>query len=456
MTTFTGSNQYYVRQDQGEVVNRYHIPYQYNPDEIKNNEFQFLKYYDKQSYENEQSYMLDISKYFTGDKKTQNNGHNVITEGKINLQSINKNNEADYKQSSLEKFIFLSRLMQIPCIRVVCHSHTMQQFIKSNALLLYKEIKDAAKKQNAWTFFLKTGDTNFVITRHGYSIANYIKDKAAIEYHKFNLYQQHQHNFESDPALSLWGILTSIYRGSILKDEEDRALGYSEPNYIHVSILIRTWMTAMCLYLPYVMSDTFTLVITPYISESGFTSDNKADKIDIQKKKIYNFLNYLKDLKKKLYDSIEKKDDVIYENVTNSFLDVIKQQLKIIYRFITDPAKKIIIKHIFGNFSIICGETFLIQDMDLDEDIQIRYGVCKPNKPSLKQMKTECEHLSSKYNDQCNYQSSSQNHTTELFTNICVSGQNIQGGGNCGTKKKNRRGGAKKSRHNKKSHKRKS
>ncbi len=43
MTTFTGSNQYYVRQDQGEVVNRYHIPYQYNPDEIKNNEFQFLK-----------------------------------------------------------------------------------------------------------------------------------------------------------------------------------------------------------------------------------------------------------------------------------------------------------------------------------------------------------------------------------------------------------------------------
>ncbi len=391
--------------------------------------------------------MLDISKYFTGDKKTQNNVHNVITEGRINLQSINKNNEADYKQSSLEKFIFLSRLMQIPCIRVVCHSHTMQQFIKSNALLLYKEIKDAAKKQNAWTFFLKTGDTNFVITRHGYSIANYIKDKAAIEYHKFNLYQQHQHNFESDPALSLWGILTSIYRGSILKDEEDRALGYSEPNYIHVSILIRTWMTAMCLYLPYVMGDTFTLVITPYISESGFTSDNKADKIDIQKKKIIAFFNYLKYLKKTLDDSTSNN---------NSFLDIIKQQLQNIYKFITDPIKTIIIKHIFGNFSIICDEIFSIQDMNLDEVIQIRYGVCKPRNQSLKQMETECEHLSSKYNDQSNYQSSSQNHTTELFTNICVSGQNIQGGGNCGTKKKNRRGGAKKSRHNKKSHKRKS
>lgn len=393
---------------------------------------------------NEQQYMVDLSQYFNN--RSNYNSTPLVSSGTVNLNSINKKNEKSYKESSLEQFIFVSRLLPLSCVRVVCHSHTMQHFIKEFTQS-YPGIKEAAKKNNAWTICLKSDNTNFIITRHGYSIANYIKDKSAIDYHKFNLYQQHQHNFESDPSLSLWGILTALYRGYVLNNEENEFLttngvnAYTEPNHINVSVLVRTWITAICLYLPYVTGDTLTLVVTPFISESGITPDNKPENIDKQKKKIIDFLNYLKQLQNILGSPItinNKKDT--YSHLSNLFLDIIKLQLQQIYDFLTKSTNNIIIRHIDSDFSIHCGDNLTFSkpsennSSENKPSITIYNGVCKPNELALIKMKIECENLSSKYiNGKCNYRYDMSSKSGNKFSNIC---DGNQAGGNRLTKKK--------------------
>jgi hypothetical protein len=375
---------------------------------------------------NEQAYISDISRYFIGNPRKESL---ALVNKPVDLNSININFSNEYNQSSLEKFIFFSKLMGVPCVRVVSHSHIMQKFIKDNTSEYYN-IKQAAKKNNSWSIFLKIDNTTFIITRHGYSIANYIKDKSALVYHKLNLYQQHQHNFESDPSLSLWGILTSIYRGSLLNNEEKMNLetNYSDPNYINVSILLRTWISAICLYLPYVTGNTITLVVTPYISESGFTPDNKSDKVDKQIKKFISFLNYLKELKE-ILESVNN-DSSIQQN-QDSFLNIIMKQFMALYNFIFNPGNKIIIKHIYGEYKIDSSSLNSSPHI-IEQKIKIYNGVCKPHKEALKKMMTECETLSSKYNGMCNYQSKGSNNSLSLFDNNCL---NKQSGGNQKTKK---------------------
>jgi len=95
---------------------------------------------------------------------------------------------------------------------------------------------------------------------------------------------------------------------------------------IYVSVLIRTWMTAICLYLPSCKSDKLILEVSPYLKEEGMSSDNKPLAFQKQKEQIIKFIKFLYNL--------HIKDTGKYKKISQT-LDS--------FRFFFDKNKKLII-----------------------------------------------------------------------------------------------------------------
>ena len=165
---------------------------------------------------------------------------------------------------------------------VVSHSHAMQSFLMKIA----EYDKDALTpvfKDNLWTM-VAPFSRSLVITRHGYSMANYLKSLESVR-QKFSQLTQ------PDPGLTVWGITTALLRGAKLKEQ----FGEEDVNTVFVSNLVRTWMTAVCLYLPHLNDGItkFNLIVSPNVNEEGITFDNKPDIIANQLEKFQKFIKVL-------------------------------------------------------------------------------------------------------------------------------------------------------------------
>ena len=116
---------------------------------------------------------------------------------------------------------------------------------------------------------------NFTITRHAHSCNNLKEGKsdsntqflkriplagksiqgAVKNYNFFDRTSEH------DPGLSFYGVLATLLKTSRISDDRYKS------DTVFVSCLVRTWMTAILLYLPNIGNDTLTLVISPFIKE---------------------------------------------------------------------------------------------------------------------------------------------------------------------------------------------
>lgn len=236
-------------------------------------------------------------------------------------------------------------------IFVVGHSIFMKKLYKQifNKLKNSQELNkkfELVKDQNVWSWVFnlnKDNNTkNIIFTRHAFSVANIYKERVSshILGTSGKLFDKSFYNqqLEKDAKLSLYGIISTIN----YSDEFVKKLNVIPQNNcnIIVSCLIRTWMTALCLYLPIIANNSknnskynlnnntsnltnqninsnkasntasntninksnnknndlkINLIIGDYIKEDGSTPDNQPENIDLQIKNIRLFLKFLRD-----------------------------------------------------------------------------------------------------------------------------------------------------------------
>jgi hypothetical protein len=239
-----------------------------------------------------------------------------INEKIINLDNIRSINYKNYFESNILKLLSYLKQFDITDIKIVAHSALMKKFLNQKILgvtLLGKrfqgkkiksELKTIEKKENMWSIILNSGE--IVITRHAFTIANLYKEEAerikgfikttAIKYNQFS---------DEDTKLSLYGILGAL-------DFNNDAINLNnECNTVFVSILVRTWITAICLYLPKIeFKKIFTLVVSPFIKEAtkviGKIGLNTDDNLPIPiNKQIIIIKNFLKFLREKIRSNKE-------------------------------------------------------------------------------------------------------------------------------------------------------
>ena len=255
----------------------------------------------------------------------------------IKLESFKTSTKSSNKKSTSNLLYMINNLPKNNNdVRIVCHSHLMKSIVKQNKSYLNNVSTKIMKNENLWKIFLLNEYENenegkkITIIRHANTFSNILKEKGkAINQHA-----------EKDTKLSIYGIFTSLIQCNLLKDEEEKSeilidstKGPKQlmnmkscPNFIYVSVLIRTWMTAICLYLPRmvdgkkIIDNNFSLIVSPYIKENEFGFDNQPDKIDIQIKNIVSFLEWLISIKD--LDFLNKnliiKDNL---NKINTFFD---------------------------------------------------------------------------------------------------------------------------------------
>ena len=147
----------------------------------------------------------------------------------------------------------------------------------------------------------------FIIRRHANSCDNIFKFLGL-------LFLKERLTTKTEPNLSLWGIYATILLDTILNKNEENIF---YPNLIFVSSLIRTWMTATLLYLPYIQDNTLILYVAPYLKEHGsdysnmpnpFDENNENDSFGpghSQKELYEEFLLYILFLRKLLRENID-------------------------------------------------------------------------------------------------------------------------------------------------------
>ena len=241
-----------------------------------------------------------------------NNSSDLLAQNKIEYtdeqKATNVEKALEYFLTQTEKNLF-----------VVGHSIFMkklykEEFKKKNNTILDDKFKEV-KQQNVWSYIFdlknSTNSTNsklkkIIFTRHAFSVANLYKERVSThllgKYTKFVDKSFYNQQMEKDAKLSLYGIISTIkYSKKFAEKIEKKEINVSNDCTIIVSCLIRTWMTALCLYLPIIKSVnnnlTINLVIGDYIKEDGSTPDNTPEKIDLQIKNITLFLKFLKDYK---------------------------------------------------------------------------------------------------------------------------------------------------------------
>lgn len=325
--------------------------------------------------------------------------NNKLTEIKnkkeeITLTKINSN----YKDPDIIKFLsFLHNHGHIPDeLRIISHNDVMKKLLN---LLSIKNNK-ISDNENLWSILFNIDNQKKVsITRHGCSISNLYsetQDLSNILYNKFKKIEY------KDPELTLYGTISSLIHSNKINENEIEFK--SSPNKIFVSILIRTWMTAICLYLPNFVNfkkkasnnlDPFTLIITPYVKELDISKykvqykifkDNIPNEFNVQIKNILKFLNY-----------IIRMSDYDFNNTDlNNNLSLIKQYFneKNELIIVNDNKQKKI--HIYMNNNKIINKNKKNNTKIIINNIKICNGV---NNPDKNYFLKDCEIFSTIYNN---------------------------------------------------------
>ena len=196
--------------------------------------------------------------------------------GTINLRMFQNIDNIDYLSNNIYDFFsyYVTIFGSLPSnMKIVSHSKTMKNFynflqIEKKDKFIFKLFSIKKEKnnieklqfdENIWSLLMRCNNkSNIIITRHAYTVANFYINSSSII----------KQVLERDTKLTVYGILTSLLKGNKLKEKNN------DCNIIFVSVLIRTWMTAICLYLPHCNSKFFTLIVSPFLKEEGNTYDN--------------------------------------------------------------------------------------------------------------------------------------------------------------------------------------
>ena len=241
-----------------------------------------------------QSISLDIKPKNINNKKEE---INVIKNSNIQILTDFKEITYDsYFKSDLLSLLYYFKLYPYN-IKIVCHSHVMQDLLNIKILNNFNKIDESQKNkileiennENIWSILLNSG--KYCITRHGFTIPNFHKENAKNSYFDKLSLAKFKQVTDYDTKLSLYGILGTL-------DFNNDSINLDDcNNTVFVSILVRTWITAICLYLPKIEENKeFTLVVSPFIKESGITYDNTPLSIDKQINIIKNFLLFLRNI----------------------------------------------------------------------------------------------------------------------------------------------------------------
>ena len=199
-------------------------------------------------------------------------------------------------------------------------------------------------------------ELEFIITRHAFSCNNLLERKGSLS----NAYNVRGRSNELDPGLAMYGVITTLLKSLAVGEERYNS------NTVFVSCLIRTWMTAILLYLPY--QEELTLVISPYLKEQHkfFSTDggNLPKDIVNQLVALIHFFNNLSIL----YFILKDDSDKYFGNQKTEQ----SKQLNQLYTIITLlKNKKIILKIDIGkggNKNIIEIKITLNDFLNIDLD----------------------------------------------------------------------------------------
>ena len=205
-----------------------------------------------------------------------------------------------------------------------CKKHNIQNYSNLKKTELMKHIKHSLNKKKGG----KPSNTNLnpiiQITRHARSCNNEVK-------YRINLK-------ETDPSIVNRGIIQTI-----LFAEKNRTK--FESNYVYVSCLLRTWITAICLYSK--GQTDLTLHISPYLKEKytkssiQYVKETGNHPVPLSKSipQLLKFLNNIDTLKNKIKE-IEKinKNTIENFNLPGKITLIIEQNGK-------ESIKSIIIKN---------------------------------------------------------------------------------------------------------------
>ena len=192
-----------------------------------------------------------------------------------------------------------------------------------------KKLKYIEKKENMWSIILNDNsklnitesqetstsllDRSICITRHAFTNANIYKEQSKT-YNPFTkVISKYKQITDIDTKLSLYGILGAL-------DFNNKKINLDNcDNTVFVSVLVRTWITALCLYLPKIgTSKLFKLVVSPFIKEPGSTLDNIPIPLS---KQIIIIKNFLKFLRTTFSNNQSTENYKINANKINSFFD---------------------------------------------------------------------------------------------------------------------------------------
>lgn len=148
----------------------------------------------------------------------------------------------------------------------------------SDSGLLLPETDDTAELRD-------TKDIMIFVTRHANSCNNIVgTNKTPWATQNQSIYQK-----KSDPSLSVSGVLTVLALDpphiQLFKGED-----------VHVSVLVRTWMTALLLYGKQVSETPLNLKISPFLKEQKTDPGNMPTDVQLQVKKFVTFRCFLKSL----------------------------------------------------------------------------------------------------------------------------------------------------------------
>jgi len=292
-------------------------------------------------------------------------------ESELKLKNINYENYLESDILKLLAFLKLYGIVNNKSIKIVCHSALMKKFLNKKILrpvqtslfekrkllsttdINNKKLKYIEKKENMWSIILDRipeinknfgqeiyeipFDESICITRHAFTNANIYKEQSKT-YNPFTkVISRYKQFTDIDTKLSLYGILGAL-------DFNSPAINLDNcDNTVFVSVLVRTWITALCLYLPKIGDDDklikrsknvirsvesyssgtshnndvesmfitnkdlihnfkgknlnshlFKLVVSPFIKEDGITLDNIPIPLSKQIIIIKNFLKFLR------------------------------------------------------------------------------------------------------------------------------------------------------------------
>jgi len=205
-----------------------------------------------------------------------------------------------------------------------CKKHNIQNYSNLKKTELMKHIKHSLNKKKGGKPSNNNLNQIIQITRHARSCNNEVKFKIHLK--------------ETDPSIVNRGIIQTI-----LFAEKNRTK--FESNYVYVSCLLRTWITAICLYSK--GQTDLTLHISPYLKEKytkssiQYVKETGNHPVPLSKSipQLLKFLNNIDTLKNKIKE-IEKinKNTIENFNLPGKITLIIEQNGK-------ESIKSIIIKN---------------------------------------------------------------------------------------------------------------